>query len=134
MSHLRKKQRDSGHYGAPFCGGVMAKSGKGGGPSDGVHQRHQKVFVYPAWCKNGCDVYFSSRWDSDYQIFDHYHTQRPIKTWWATAPWDWVYIQEVGFDLRKEDFDWSDTKNPTWRQIREARMRQRKALRRVSKL
>ena len=138
MPPLRKKQHDFGHYVAVFCGGggANAKSGKGAGPRNhgGDHQRHQKVFVYHAWSKKGCDVYFSSRWDSVYQIFDHYHTQQPIKTWWLTAPWDWVNIQELGFDLRTKEFDWSNSKNPTWQQIAQVRTRQRKALRRVSNL
>jgi len=60
MPPLRKKQHDFGHYDTAFCGGANAKSGKGAGPRNhgGDHQRHQKVFVYPAWNKNGCDVYF----------------------------------------------------------------------------
>ena len=96
------------YYGAVHCCGAwLYQSGKGGGPGHGEGKRHQKVLAFPAWRKTGCDVYFSSRWDRTCQIYDHYHTCRSLGTWWLTVPWDWVFIQELPYDLRTHKFDWS---------------------------
>ena len=61
-------------YSETHCGGLIegSKSGKGGvqraGGKSGM--RHQLVWAWPAWCKEGVDTYWSSRWDGSFQIFD----------------------------------------------------------------
>ena len=77
----------------------MATSGKGEGTRH-VRTRHQAVLAFPAWgSKTRSDVYFSSRWDSTYQIY-----AKNIDRWWSTAPWEWVYIQEVPYDVGRQEF------------------------------
>ena len=104
-------QHDFGHYDAPHCGGVQTKSGKGAGPR-ATGMRHQAVLAFPAWGgKKGTDVYFSSRWDNSWQIYDHFHTPKSVDEWWTTAPWQYVFIQEVPYDLRRQEFVWDGAKN-----------------------
>ena len=95
----------------------MLKSGKGGGPRH-HGQRHQKAIAFPVWQpKTGCEVYFSSRWDNNCQIFDHFHTTKTIDTWWMTLPWEWVYIQEIPYDEETGEFDWVRTKSLTSKEL-----------------
>ena len=93
-----------GGYDGAFCGGLQAKSGKGGGARSGAGQRHQIVWVYPTWisAKNGekadgSDVFFSSRWDGEWQIFDHYYTPKTVGEWRTTKTYEWVFIREVPY-------------------------------------
>ena len=79
----RKNYSDYGerksYYYDDHCGGAMRVSGKGAGPRHGPKTRHQKVMAFPAWGgKNGTDVYLSSRWDNDWQIYDHFHSAKSI--------------------------------------------------------
>ena len=91
----------------------MHVSGKGKGPRRGPKTRHQMVMAFPAWgAKNGTDVYLSSRWGRDWQIYDHFVTCKNIEVWWQSAPWDWIFIQEVPFSKTKDDFDWDNAKRP----------------------
>ena len=101
----------------------MGKSAKGRGPRLGrSRQRHHQVLAFPAWGgKKGCDVYFSSRWDNDWQIFDHFHSPKSLEVWWQTAPWEWVYVSEVPYDMDKKDFVWDDAKSPTQKELRKTR-------------
>ena len=104
--------RDHGHYDQPHCGGTMARSGKGGGAR--LHaQRFQAVLAFPAWGnKTGTDVYFSSRWDNDSQIYDHFHTPKTIQEWWSSRPWEYVFIQELPYDLARAEFVWDNAVAP----------------------
>ena len=100
----------------------MRSSGKGSGPRHGPKTRHQKVLAFPAWGgKTGCDVYFSSRWDNECQIYDHFHTGKSIVTWWQTEPWEWVFVQELPFDLSTEDFVWTNAKSLPSSELRKKR-------------
>ena len=106
------------HYGAPYCGGLIGgkgvgPSGKGSGPGTGRGQRNQKVLVWPAWRKKGTDVYCSSRWDDDYQIYDLWWTPKSIGEWWETKTYEWVFVQELPFDKRRDDFVWAAANNPS---------------------
>ena len=89
------------------------------------------MLAFPAWGgKNGTDAYFSSRWDNDWQIYDHFHSAKSIDTWWQTAPWDWVFVQEAPFKLRTDDFVWDNAKSlPTSQELRKKRYRQRQQFR-----
>ena len=124
-----RTQADYGHYDADHCGGVMAKSGKGGGPRHGpkTTARHQKVMAFPAWGgKSGTDVYFSSRWDNACQIYDHFHSNKSIESWWRTHPADWVFVQEIPFSVRQDDFVWYNAKSlPTPSELKKKRWGQR---------
>ena len=115
---------DFGEYATPQCGGLMLKSGKGGG---GRHhrQRHQKVIAFPAWHKKGCDVYFSSRWDNKCQIYDHFYTTKNMDTWWQTLPWEWVFIQEIPYNEETGEFVWVGTKSLTPKELKNKRWWQR---------
>ena len=116
---------DFGEYANPPCGGLMLKSGKGGG---GRHhrQRHQKVIAFPAWHKTkGCDVYFSSRWDNKWQIYDHFYTTKNMDTWWQTLPWEWVFIQEIPYNEETGEFVWVGTKSLTPKELKNKRWWQR---------
>ena len=117
---------DFGTYGTPHCGGASKKSsGKGSGAR--LHgQRHQAVLAFPAWGgRSGTDVYFSSRWDNHWQIYDHFHTPKTVSEWWTTPPWMWVFVQEVPFDLRSQEFDWAEAKTlPSVRTLAKKRSRQ----------
>ena len=86
----------------------MATSGKGGGARH-TRTRHQAVLAFPAWRRKtgGTDVYFSFRWDNDEQIDDHFFTPKNVDCWWATAEWEWIFVQEVPFDLTRQEFIWS---------------------------
>ena len=111
------------YYGAPYCGGLVTglgrKSGKGGGPNLGAGQRGQKVLLWPSWGgKKGTDVYLSSRWDGTYQIYDLYWTPKNITQWWQSKKYDWVFIQELPYDLRMDDFVWSQATNPTAKMLK----------------
>ena len=126
MSATNYWGHDFGHYSRPHCGGTMSKSGKGGGPR--LHdQRHQSVLAFPAWGgKNGTDVYFSSRWDNQWQIFDHFHSPKKMPVWWQTKTWEYVFIQEVPFDLRSQEFVWDDAVDcPPPKTLAKIRRRQR---------
>ena len=116
---------DFGWYDAPSCGGLMAKSGKGKGARQ-HGTRHQTAVAFPAWGKrSGSDVYFSSRWDNGEQIYDHFHTPKNVTFWWETAPWGWVFIQEVVYDLRSQEFKWDGGKTlPSSKTLRKKRRRQ----------
>lgn len=117
-----------GHYDKPFCGGLMSKSGKGGGPRTGAGQRHQQVYVWPSWStKTGSDVYLSSRWDDGYQIFDLYWTHKSVSDWWQTKTWEWIFLQEIPYDTAKNEFVWSQCKIQTMsaKQLRKKAWRQR---------
>ena len=119
------------YYGAAACGGAMPTSGKGSGPGSGGGQRHQKVIAFPAWHKTGVDVYFSSRWEfsksrGDTQIYDLYHTNKNMATWWQTLPWEWVWLMEIPYNMDTEDFDWAGAKSHTWREIEARRVQQKK--------
>ena len=105
--------RDFGHYPEQYCGGILLKSGKGAGPRHGEGQRHQLTLAYPAWGgKKGTDVYFSSRWDNWYQIFDWYWTPKNMAAYsWQTRPWEWVFVQELPYDEWAKDFVWSKVKD-----------------------
>ena len=79
----------------------------------------QKVLVWPSWGrKKGTDVYCSSRWDEDYQIYDLYWTPKNITQWWDSKSYDWVFIQELPYDLRMDDFIWSQALNPTAKMLK----------------
>ena len=115
------------YYSTAACGGAMPTSGKGSGPGSGGGQRHQKVIAFPAWRKTGVDVYFSSRWEfsksrGDTQIYDLFHTNKNMATWWQTLPWQWVWLTEIPYNMDTEDFDWAGVKSHTWWEI-EARRR-----------
>ena len=105
----------------------MNRSGKGAGPRN-HRMRHQAVLVFPAWgVKTGTDVYFSSRWDNSWQIYDHFHTPKNIDVWWKTPPWQWVFVQEVPLDVRTQELDWADAKNlPSPNKMRKKRNKQYK--------
>ena len=122
-------QHDFGSYSRPHCGGTMAKSGKGAGAR--LHaQRHQAVLAFPAWGdKKGTDVYFSSRWDNNEQIYDHFHTPKKISEWWKSRPWEYVFIQEVPYDVRRQEFIWGTTHavdTPPSKKLAQKRRRQKK--------
>ena len=106
------------HYGAPFCGGVQPKSGKGAGPGVGEGQRNQTIMIWPSWGKRGTDVYCSSRWDDNYQIYDLYWTPKSIGRWWESKTYDWVFVQELPYDLRRQEFIWSESVNPTAKKLK----------------
>ena len=93
------QHRDYGHYRTAVCGGLMETSGKGSGPRGGRGQRNQTIHAFPAWRKRGTDLYFSSRWDNSHQVYDHFWTPKSIGSWWESMTWDYVFVQEVGFDL-----------------------------------
>lgn len=147
-------QRDYGHYSSPHCGGLQNSSGKGHGARD-HKMRHQKAFAYPAWVEGksgrgnkigpdkrtniGVDVYFSSRWDNNEQIYDHFHSPKTVSDWWETKSWEYVFIQEVAYSLILDDFDWSAAKSlPSNNKLRQIRQSQyweyRKSSRRAAAL
>ena len=129
---------DSPEYTSPLPKG----SGKGDGARDSK-MRHQDILVFPAWISGpnsrsdrnktgadkriniGIDVYCSSRWNSTGQVYDHYHSPKTVSNWWETAPWEWVFIQEVTFSFSKKDFDWSNCKSlPSNAALNETRHKQ----------
>jgi len=116
-------------YDVPKCGGLVGarRSGKGGGPRTGnAGSRHQVVRAFPTWLsQTGTDVYFSSRWDSKWQVYDRYWTRKTMDQWWTTLPFEWVYIQEVAWDEEAEDFVWEDFKTPSSRWLYKTFWRQR---------
>ena len=57
--------------------------------------RNNQVMLWPSWHKSGTDVYCSTRWDSEFQIYDLYWTPRPMHGWWLSKTYDWVFIQEL---------------------------------------
>ena len=109
------------YYGAPYCGGLQPKSGKGAGPDLGAGMRNQKVWFWSAWGKKGTDIYLSSRWDNRYQIYDLYRTPKNVKNWWESKTYDWVFVQELPYDLRLEDFVWAESVNPTLKNLKKQR-------------
>ena len=125
---------EHGYYGAAQCGGPLAKSGKGGGAR--AHgQRYQLVMAFPSWDRaNGSDVYFSSRWDATHQMYDHYYTSKNIGLWWTTKPWEWLFIQELPYNLTTEDFEWAQAKPfPTGKWLKNQKYRQKTKMRRKTK-
>ena len=90
-------------------------------------QRHQNVLAFPAWGnKKGTDVYFSSRWDNQWQIFDHFHSPKKMPEWWQTKTWEYVFIQEIPFNLRNQEFVWDDAVDcPPPKTLAKIRRRQR---------
>ena len=109
------------YYGAPYCGGLQPKSGKGAGPDLGAGTRNQKVLIFPAWGKTGTDIYLSSRWDEHCQIYDHYWTPKNAKNWWQSKTYDWVWIQELPYDPILEDFIWATRECPTLKNLKKQR-------------
>ena len=114
------------YYGAPYCGGLQAVSGKGaaGGPNLGAGQRYQKVLVWPSWRKSGTDVYCSSRWDSWWHIYDLYWTPKNVSCWWESKSWDWVWVQEIPWRHDWQEFVWSKSVNPTAKSLKKQRWQQ----------
>ena len=111
-----------GYYTEPYCGGLLGHSGKGAGPRCGKStERHQKVFVWPSWHKPGSDVYCSSRWNEECMIYDLYWTPKSIGHWWESKTYDWVWIQEIPFDLAKGEFVWSEAKTIKYKKLRATR-------------
>ena len=118
------------YYAAPYCGGIITgvgkghKSGKGeaAGPGRGASgMRNNQVMLWPSWHKSGTDVYCSSRWTEDCQIYDLYWTPRPMDSWWLSAPYDWVFMQELPYDKIAEDFVWSELEPVTTKTLRKTR-------------
>ena len=119
------------YYDSARCGGDLQNSGKGSGPRRGGGQRHQKVIAFPVWRKTGCDVYFSSRWEysethGDWMMYDLLHTNKSMNGWWQILPCEWVYIGEIPFNMGTKDWDWDGIKSPTWWDIEEKRVQQKK--------
>ena len=113
------------YFGAPFCGGLQAPSGKGAGPDLGLGQRCQTIMVWPSWGgKTGSDIYLSSRWDDRYQIYDLYWTPKDPKNWWTSKTYDWVFIQEIPLDLRLKTFVWTEAVPITLKSLKKQRRRQ----------
>ena len=73
-------------------------------------------------------MYFSSRWDNEYQVYDHFVTPKGVSNWWATPPWEWVFIQEVPMLLRTREFVWGEAKKelPSAKTLARKRRRQKK--------
>ena len=122
------------HYDAQRCGGIMLRSGKGTGPRyQGT--RFQKVLIFPGWNTlglrfpmNGVDAYFSSRWDDDWQIFDHFWSPKTVADWLETKTEEWVFIQEIAFDENRQEFDWDAAKTyPTMLELKTELREQRVA-------
>ena len=120
----------------PFCGGLVtgvgkgAKSGKGesrdGGPGRGESgMRNNKIMLWPAYVKSGTDVNCSSRWDEEYQIYDLYWTPKSIHQWWESKSYDWVFIQELPWDKRREDFVWDAAIDVFMKELRKQRFIQK---------
>ena len=40
-----------------------------------------------------------------------------LEEWWLTAPWEWVFVQEVPFDMTLREFDWDGAKSPTQKEL-----------------
>ena len=122
---LRDSQREwPGH---PYGGlGLFKKSGKGGGPGAGQGQRGQQVFIWPAWRTSGTNVYCSSRWYGvTWQIYDVYWTPKTIKHWWESKTYDWVWVQELPYNIRREEFIWSESVNRTAKSLKKQRWLQK---------
>ena len=115
-----------GHYDAPFCGGLMAKSGKGGGPrAREGSQRHQRVWAYPSWIKTGTDVHFSSRWDEGFQIYDLFWTPKTVDLWWQTKTWEYVFVQEIPWSESTGGFVFEEAKSISMEELRKRAFFQR---------
>ena len=125
---MTRPGHDFGYYDAPFCGGVMERSGKGSGAR--CHgTRHQAVLAFPSWGgRVGSDVYFSSRWDNAHQTYDHFVTPKSVTDWWRTPPWEWVFVQEVPMDVTTKEFLWDEAKKdvPSAKTLAKKRRRQKK--------
>ena len=137
------------YYSAPYCGGIITgvgkghKSGKGEarGPGRGASgMRNNQVMLWPSWGKKGTDVYCSSRWTEDCQIYDLYWTPLPMDSWWLSAPYDWVFMQELPYDKNAGDFVWSfykpvnkktlwHTRHRQWQQFLKTSKKQKRAKR-----
>ena len=85
----------------------------------------KKAFLWPAWRKSGTDVYLSSWWDSEWQIYDHYWTPKNIGSWWESKKYDWVFVQEIPYDLRSEEFVWDRSLDPSAKTLRTQHWRQK---------
>ena len=124
------------HYPRPMCNGVIKNSsGKGGGPRFGTTtMRHQTVYAFKAWGMGGTDLYFSSRWDKSWQIFDHYWVKNDLTKWWTSKTWEYVFVGEVPYDIEAGEFVWEHAaKTMNFRQLKGRRWRQLQAAKRPSR-
>ena len=48
-------------------------------------------------------------------------TPKSIGHWWESKTYDWVSIQELPFDLRAEEFVWSEWVKPTAKNLKRQR-------------
>ena len=74
--------------------------------------------MFPAANKKGPHpgtyVYMSSRKDEDSEIYDLYWIPTPNNRWWESkSSYDWVFIEEVAWDLRRGNFEWDYIAEPT---------------------
>ena len=115
-----------GHYTAPHCGGLFKglgkghKSGKGESRAAGsLGGGGGRMQMFPAanleeGTHPGTYVYISSRWDEDSEIYDLYWIPTPNNRWWESkSSYDWVFIEEVAWDLRRGNFEWDYIAEPT---------------------
>ena len=126
-----------GYYTEPHCGGLFRgreafgkghKSGKG--ESRAASSRGGgggRLLMFPAANKNdgphpGAYVYISSRWNENSWIYDLYWI--PKTKFWEAKRYDWVFIQEVAWDVRSGDFEWEYIDKPTYQDLKKQRRRQ----------